>query len=405
MVQANPSQLGGETAASASKYSRYVWWGMVLGGLYFFGPGVSIFQYGAYMVLFFLGMLYYQQDGMLYACNAPSIPKRPSQNPPTLRTPAERGMEYRSLHIKTSDGCRLHGWLMTVPLRSKSSPTIVYFHGNAGNLGLRLPLYEEFYFKLGCNIVAFDYRGYGDSTGKPNEVGLQLDAKAVLKYVHNDLNEYIDSSQIILFGRSLGGSVATWLAGQKYEGESTGKCDLKQQPHGIRGLVIENTFASIGDLAMKLFGLLKFFQFLFPWLLKSKWLAKEDIKAVPVPIMLLSAQLDLLVPPAHMNMLFKNASDNELTRIHRFFKGGHNDTPIKEPIKYAKAFQQYLRDLDLVTTPVPKPSSGSRSEKDAAVAAKRASDALLNASILNATKNVPTTTKRTKKNEELKKID
>ena len=104
-------------------------------------------------------------------------------------------------------------------------------------------------------------------------------------------------------------------------------------------------------------------------------------------------------------MLFKNASDNELTRIHRFFKGGHNDTPIKEPIKYAKAFQQYLRDLDLVTTPVPKPSSGSRSEKDAAVAAKRASDALLNASILNATKNVSTTTKRTKKNEELKKID
>jgi fermentation-respiration switch protein FrsA (DUF1100 family) len=289
-------------------------------------------------------------------------------------------MQYQTLHIQTADGCRLHGWLMTVPLRAKNSPTIVYFHGNAGNLGLRLPLFEEFYFRLGCNVVAFDYRGYGDSTGKPNEKGLQLDAKAVLKYVHDDLKDHIDTSQIILFGRSLGGSVATWLAGQQFRAQEGVKNDS-----GIHGLIIENTFMSIGDLAMKLFGLLRLFQFLLPVLLKSKWLAKEDIKKVQVPIMLLSAQLDMLVPPAHMNTLFANAPDNnELTRIHRFFKGGHNDTPLKEPEKYYSAFQKYFRDLKLVTTPVPRPSStgGSKSAHAAAAAAARAT-ALLSASGLN----------------------
>jgi fermentation-respiration switch protein FrsA (DUF1100 family) len=381
MSSVDPSQLGGTTAQAASTYSRYIQWGLILGGLYFFGPGVSIFQYGAYAILFFLGMLFYQQDGMLYACSHPSIPKRASQNPPTFRTPGERGMEYRTLNINTPDGCVLHGWLMTVPggsVQSKKAPTIVYFHGNAGNLGLRLPLYEEFYFRLGCNVVAFDYRGYGDSTGKPNEVGLQLDALALRQYIHRELTQFIDTEKIILFGRSLGGSVATWLASQKFVkddgggggggsgGDSGGSGDSgasstysnSSGDAGILGLVIENTFSSIGDLALKLFGLLKFFQFLLPVLLKSKWLAKEDIKHVNVPIMLLSAQLDLLVPPKQMTTLFQNApDDNELTRIHRFYLGGHNDTPIKETEKYYKAFINYFKDLGLVPVPVPRPNT------------------------------------------------
>ena len=99
-------------------------------------------------------------------------------------------MEYRTLHITTKDGCHLHDWLMTIPgestegtKKSKHVPTIIYFHGNAGNLGLRLPMFEDFYFRLGCNVIAFDYRGYGDSTGTPNEKGLQQDATALLNYV------------------------------------------------------------------------------------------------------------------------------------------------------------------------------------------------------------------------------
>ena len=128
MSQLNPAQLGGATAQQASTTSRYVWWGMVLGGLYFFGPGESIFSYIALAVVFMLAMLYVQQDGMLYACSHPAIPKTAGQNPQGMRNPGERGIPYRELVIPTEDGCHLHGWLMPVPVRSKQSPTIIYFH-------------------------------------------------------------------------------------------------------------------------------------------------------------------------------------------------------------------------------------------------------------------------------------
>lgn len=273
-------------------------------------------------------------------------------------------MPYRELVIPTKDGCHLHGWLMPVPGgRSREAPTIIYFHGNAGNLGMRLPLYEELFFRLGMNVVAFDYRGYGRSTGKPNEAGLRLDAEAVVDFVRTRLKGEVDTTKILLFGRSLGGSVATW-----YAGKSKGAAGDGDGRGSIKGLIIENTFMSIGDLAVKLFALLKVFRPLLPLLLKSKWEAKEHIRGVAVPVMLLSAQLDALVPPAHMNTLFENAPDNALTRIHRFFMGGHNDTPLRQPDKYYAAFRTFLADLGCPVTPVLKssttggklPSSGGR---------------------------------------------
>ena len=355
MSGVNPAQLGGAAAQqAAATQSKYVWWGMVLGALYFFGPGESIFSYLALGVVFMLAMLYVQQDGMLYACSHPAIPKPAGANPPGMRHPGERGMPYRELVIPTKDGCHLHGWFMPVPgaRGARRPPTVIYFHGNAGNLGMRLPLYEELYFRLGMNVVAFDYRGYGRSTGKPDEVGLQADAEAVVDFVRARLAGEVDPEKILLFGRSLGGSVATWFAGRsaRASGSGTGR------DTAIKGLIIENTFMSIGDLAVKLFGLLRVFRPLLPLLLKSKWEAKEHIRSVKVPVMLLSAQLDALVPPAHMNTLFANAPDNALTRIHRFFMGGHNDTPLRQPDKYYAAFKTFLEDLGYPVTPVPKSS-------------------------------------------------
>ena len=108
-------------------------------------------------------------------------------------------------------------------------------------------------------------------------------------------------------------------------------------------------------------------------------MAKNDIKNVQVPIMFLSAQLDLLVPPFHMTTLFNNAPDtNELTRIHRFPMGGHNDTPLKETKKYYAAFQQYFLDLGIHCVPVPKPDVGgsSKSGSDDVVAVKAAAAAV-----------------------------
>lgn len=349
---AAPGAAGGSASAASTGGSqeqlrKYVYWGMVIGVLYFFGPGSSIFVYGFYGLLFFLGMLYLQQDSMLYACNHAAIPKRPQDNPPSMRSPEERNMTFTSETITTEDGCKIHAWMIKVPEGSDKVPTIIYFHGNAGNLGLRLPLYDELHHRLGVNILAFDYRGYGNSTGKPDEPGLQKDAVAVLKFLRD--REDIDSSKIVLFGRSLGGAVAVWLAAQDVAKEI-----------GLRGVIIENTFMSIADLAIRLFGLLRVFSFLLPVMLKSKWLTKEYIKRVDAPIMLLHGMLDQLIPHKHMTAIFDNAPNHRLTRIHRFALGGHNDTPLKETDNYYQAFTRFMSDLDLTMPPIPRKSSSTK---------------------------------------------
>ena len=94
----------------------------------------------------------------------------------------------QSITFKASDGVQLHGWLIHHGLaHSKNVPTLIYFHGNAGNIGLRMPNYKELHARCGVNIFAIDYRGYGDSTGRPTERGLKLDGIAALRFVTEEM--------------------------------------------------------------------------------------------------------------------------------------------------------------------------------------------------------------------------
>jgi pimeloyl-ACP methyl ester carboxylesterase len=95
----------------------------------------------------------------------------------------------------------------------------------------------------GCNILMVEYRGYGTSEGEPSEDGLKLDAQAALDYLH-DARDDVDGRQIFAFGRSLGGAVAIWLA--------------HKNPRRLRGIMIENSFTSIREMAMPIFPFLQF---------------------------------------------------------------------------------------------------------------------------------------------------
>ena len=92
---------------------------------------------------------------------------------------------------------------------------MVFLHENAGNIGLRLDYFEILYKKVGVNVLAVGYRGYGRSEGVPSEVGLQLDAKAVAQYVKN--SPKIDKKRVFLIGRSLGGGVGIHLLADSKE--------------------------------------------------------------------------------------------------------------------------------------------------------------------------------------------
>ena len=112
-----------------------------------------------------------------------------------IATPEDRGMVFEDVYLFTSDNVRIHGWFVPAP---DARGTILFFHGNAGNISGRLESISIFN-DLKLNVFIFDYRGYGDSEGKPSETGTYLDAEAAWGYL-TEVRE-ISAGEIILFGR------------------------------------------------------------------------------------------------------------------------------------------------------------------------------------------------------------
>lgn len=257
------------------------------------------------------------------------MPQTPPENPEGWQHPKQQHslMNYEDVYISTQDGCKLHAWFIYQPDRYRR-PTLVYFHGNAGNVGFRLPLLKELFFRTKVNILAVDYRGYGLSTGKPSEKGLNNDADAVLDYVRE--RKDINKDKIIVFGRSLGGAVAVSLCSRRRD--------------EVCGLIIENTYISMEQLAKDLFKVLKLVGPLLPLLLKNKWDSQEKIKSVKCPILFISGLQDRVIPSRHMKTLYDSAPSNPLN-VYQPMLGGHNDTPIKNPIQYYETFGAFISNL------------------------------------------------------------
>ena len=112
--------------------------------------------------------------------------------------------------------------------------TILMFHGNAGNIGHRVPIAKVLEENLHCNVLMAEYRGYGLSTGTPDEKGINVDAQTALDYIRNQ--KETQGGEIIIYGQSLGGAVAIQLVAQNQDGSD------------IKALVLENTFTSMKDM-------------------------------------------------------------------------------------------------------------------------------------------------------------
>lgn len=172
--------------------------------------------------------------------------------PPNARTMVPQPEEFNipahcaeSLYVDTVDGERLHTFLVRPanPARARNV-TILMFHGNAGNIGYRLPIAKILHDELGCHVLMVQYRGYGWSTGKPDEKGLNLDAQAALEYIR--YSHELRNTKVVVYGQSLGGAVGTGLVlkAQKEARENEEK--FNDQPGGeIAALMLENTFMSI----------------------------------------------------------------------------------------------------------------------------------------------------------------
>ena len=183
------------------------------------------------------GLLYWKQNELIYPRYLPSGANTDEGVP----RPTQFGVsDYEELRLPTPDGESLGAFLIRPSnKRLGRNVTILMFHGNAGNIGHRVPIAKVLEENVGCNVFMLEYRGYGMSTGIPNEEGLMVDAQTALDYIRN--REDIKSSRIVVYGQSLGGAVAIQLVAKN------------QEAHDVAGLMLENTFTSIRKLIPRLF--------------------------------------------------------------------------------------------------------------------------------------------------------
>ncbi|KAI1305345.1 Protein ABHD13 [Halotydeus destructor] len=253
-----------------------------------------------------LAIMYKVGDWFLYHPEDPPDSRFNVASPSVLRLP------YESAFVKTADGVTINVVLVKqeAPDKLTTAPTFVYLHGNAGNIGHRLQNVSELYHYLGCNVLLVEYRGYGLSKGLPCEHGLYLDSEAAMEYLLQ--HPAIDKTQIVLFGRSLGGGVAVELAK-----------NIRYKDH-VAAVIIENTFTSIPDIARILFDC-KLVRMLPNWFHKNQFNSAAKMSKVPQATLFLSGLQDELIPPTMMYSLYQGSAAI-LKHFHEFEHGTHNFT-------------------------------------------------------------------------------
>jgi len=286
------------------------------------------------LLLGFVALLVTRQNGILYIPRVPGIPKENTSDPKEFAD-----MPFEDVWVVTMDGVRLHGWLIKQKEddseANRAVPTILYFHGNAGNVSNRLPYYHELWKETEVNLLAVDYRGFGNCEGEPSEEGLKIDALAFLRFAQNHPD--IDPMKLIVFGRSLGGAVAVDLLSSLAE--------ISNDPPQVRGLIIENTFLSVKDMAYQVYPFLRLFEPLMkkPFL-QNEWLSKEKISLVRKPILFISGGRDELIPPEQMRDLYRLCKRFPGTEFKLVPEGGHNDTPMHGGIEYYRCVDGFIHD-------------------------------------------------------------
>jgi len=224
----------------------------------------------------------------------------------------------RDVSLTTKDGLTLHGWILSARQRPDQAPDtpaplLIYFPGNARHRGVRIHDLKEF-ARQGFNVLIFDYRGYGDNGGSPSETLMKADARLVWQFALDELNT--SPHNIVLYGESLGGAVATNLAAEM--------CEQSTPP---AALITNATFASLADTAGWHYP-----YFPIRLLLWDTWPSDERMPLVNCPVLMFHGVQDTIVPFSQGRKLFATALETSTTGIPKRFvelpHSGHNDIPV-----------------------------------------------------------------------------
>ncbi|MCZ6537834.1 MAG: alpha/beta hydrolase [Gammaproteobacteria bacterium] len=250
-------------------------------------------------------MLFLFQEKMVFL---PNMPGR------TLTaTPKDAGFDFEDVTLETSDGLKLHGWYVPA---AQARGVVLFLHGNAGNISHRLDSIAIFH-ELGLDTLIIDYRGYGRSQGKPSERGIYLDAEAAWHYLVSSRG--VAADRVIVFGRSLGGAVAAWLANQ----------------YTPAALIIESSFSSALDIARKLYPFM-------PVLLitRLEFPVSLHVSRLQCPLLVVHSRDDEIIPFTMAEAIYESAAEpKSLLEIW----GDHNNGFLLSRDRYLSGLNEFIQ--------------------------------------------------------------
>jgi hypothetical protein len=231
--------------------------------------------------------------------------------------------------IPTHDGEKLSAFYIRAPNRSRggNNITVLMFHGNAGNIGHRVPIARMFTQSMGCSVFMLEYRGYGLSTGSPDEHGLMIDAQTAFDYIRQ--RSETRDNHIVIYGQSLGGAVSVQLVTKNQNDEK------------LIGLVLENTFLSMRKLIPSIIPPARY----LTMLCHQVWPSDTFLPSITeIPILFISGLKDEIVPPSHMRRLYEICQTP--TKIWKPLPGGDHNSSVLEA-GYFEAVADFVANLEI----------------------------------------------------------
>ncbi len=197
--------------------------------------------------------------------------------------------------LTAPDGTLLITWYTPA---APGKPTLLYFHGNAGNLASRAERIRRFAAR-GYGVLMLSYRGYGGSGGSPSEAANVADGGLAYRALRDD---GIPAADIIVYGESLGSGVAAQVAAN----------------HEVGGLVLDAPYTSIVDVAALSYPWLPVRPFMF-----DRYETVRHLPGVTAPLLVLHGEEDRVIPVTMGRAVYDAAQAPK--EIATFPRAGHSD--------------------------------------------------------------------------------
>lgn len=234
--------------------------------------------------------------------------------------PTINHVQGEEVELTERDGTKIVLWFFQLP---ETRRIILFSHGNGGNMMTKMPLIEVL-LRIGVSVLAYDYSGYGKSSGSPDPRKICDNALTVYDYLVS--TKGIKPQEIILYGESLGAAVSAELATK----------------HPVRALIIQSGFVSLKDIGREKIPFLRFYpEWLFP---QPSLNAGRLLRELKLPILILHGVNDPVVPYHHGESLFQLASEPK--QFVSMPETGHSDFLVQQPELFCGAIKRFLAELE-----------------------------------------------------------